>query len=85
MSRCEIIDIIDSSLTSNHLDDWGESVAVVNDYHFWAVVESRLPGLGCTPQPPDKGEHLPFQSDGPTAGEYSPADMAEDNQDQEHH
>ena len=85
MSRCEIIDIIDSSLTSNHLDDWGESVAVVNDYHFWAVVESRLPELGCTPRPPDKGEHLPFQSDGPTAGEYSPADMAEDNQDQEHH
>ena len=21
-------------------------VALVNDYHFWAVVESRLPGLG---------------------------------------
>ena len=60
-------------------------VALVNDYHFWAVVESRLPELGCTPRPPDKGEHLPFQSDGPAAGEYSSAERVEDDQDQEHH
>ena len=60
-------------------------VALVNDYHFWAVVGSRLPGLGSTPRSPDKGEHLPFQSDGSIAGEYSSAEMEEDDEDQEHH
>ena len=56
-------------------------VALVNDYHFWAVVESRLPGLGCTPAR-DKGEFFPLQSDD-AAREYSLAEMEED--DQEHH
>ena len=55
-------------------------VALVNDYHFWAVVESRLPGLGWTPWARDKGEHLPFQSEDNRDGEYSSADMEEDNQ-----
>ena len=58
-------------------------LALVNDYHFWAVVESRLPGLGCTPWARDKGEHLPFQSDDNLAREYSRAEMEEE--DQEHH
>ena len=57
---------------------------MVNDYHFWAVVESRLPSLGCTPRARDKGEHVPFQSDGgPVAREYSLAEIEEDDQD--HH
>ena len=56
-------------------------VALVNDYHFWAVVESRLPGLGCT-LARDKGEFLAFQSDA-AAREYSLAEMEEDGQ--EHH
>jgi len=58
-------------------------VALVNDYHFWAVVKSRLPGVGCTPGARDKGELLPFQSEGNRAGEYSRAETEEDNQD--HH
>ena len=57
-------------------------VALVNDYHFWAVVESRLPGLGCTTSARDKGEHMPFQSD-EAAREYSLAETEEDGQ--EHH
>ena len=70
-------------------------VALVNDYHFWAVVESRLPGLGCT-LARDKGELFAFQSDGretarareyslanARAREYSLAEVEED--DQEHH
>jgi len=64
-------------------------VALVNDYHFWAVVESRLPGLGCTPWARDKGEHLPFQPKATCAGEYSSAkkqpsrEMEDDDQDQD--
>ena len=54
-------------------------VALVNDYHFWAVVESRLPDLGCTPYIHDKGEHLPFRNK--CAGEYSRAEVQEDEQD----
>ena len=58
-------------------------VALVNDYHFWAVIESRLPGLGCTPVVMDKGELIPFRRDDEHAGEYSPA--AEDEYGEAHH
>ena len=56
---------------------------MVNDYHFWAVIASRLPELGCTPAARDKGELAPFRPDGNRAGECSSAETNED--DHEHH
>ena len=59
-------------------------MALVNDYHFWAAIPMRLPDMGCTPAACDKGELVPFRGVDDRAGEYSPADMNDEDQ-QEHH
>ena len=64
-------DSIEPAILGPHLHDDLEHecavvvpVALVNDYHFWAAVQSTLPGLGSTPWATDKGEHAPFQAKG---------------------
>ena len=59
----------DPTIIGPHLidGDYGDCdlvvpVALVNDYHFWAVVKSTFPGEASAPWVRDKGELVAFQT-----------------------
>ena len=64
-------DGVDPAIIGPHLIDGDDGdcdlvvpVALVNDYHFWAVVKSTFPREASAPWVRDKGELVAFQTKG---------------------
>ena len=64
-------DGVDPTILGPHLMDADDGdcdlvvpVALVNDYHFWAVLKSTFPGEASAPWDRDKGELVAFQAKG---------------------
>ena len=64
-------DGVDPAILGPHVIDGDDGhcdlvvpVALVNDYHFWAVIKSTFPGEASAPWVRDKGELVAFQAKG---------------------
>jgi hypothetical protein len=69
--RTCVQDGVDPAILGPHLIDGDDgdcdlvvAVALVSDYHFWAVVKSTFPGEPSAPWVRDKGELVAFQAKG---------------------